>query len=178
MDCIQQRRRAIVQQLKNSPTEQSTSTGKSALETDRRLAVAIGDSQIRDGQTSHVLSEAPLIYCALLRSGLARAQRMKRYDAGQKRAGRKGTFAEWNRNRKKALSDVVTLMPQRQESPEASLPLPSEENKIGAFQIWIPPMVLYQSYQNTRGYTLHQRKNDSLASAGAAGVSVAYETQF
>ena len=79
---------------------------------------------------------------------------------------------------KKALSDVVTLMPQRQESPEASLPLPSEENKIGAFQIWIPPMVLYQSYQNTRGYTLHQRKNDSLASAGAAGVSVAYETQF
>ena len=91
----------LFSKLKTSPTEQSKSTGQSALETDRRLAVAIGDSQIRDGQTSHVLSEAPLIYCALLRSGLARVQRMKRHDAGQKRAGRKGTFAEWNRNRKK-----------------------------------------------------------------------------
>eukprot|EP00435_Cladocopium_sp_Y103_P056645 s1470_g19.t1 len=103
--------------LKNSPTEQSKSTGKSALETDRRLVVAMGNNQIRDGQTSDVLSEAQLIYCSLV---ARRAQTGKRrLDAGCKRPGRKGTFAEWNRQRKQALSATLDELktPPRQPAP-------------------------------------------------------------
>ena len=70
---------------------------------------------------------------------------------------------------------VVSWMPQQRESPEVSRPLPSEENKIGAFQM---DSTNGSISKLSKHQWLDQKQNDSLASAGAAGVSVACKTQF
>ena len=66
-------------------------------------------------------------------------------------------------------------MPRQRESPEVSRPLPSEENKIGAFQM---DSTNGSISKLSKHQWLDQKQNDSLASAGAAGVSVACKTQF
>ena len=117
----------LFSRLKNSPTEQ----GQASLETERRIAATMGDSQVRDGQTADVVSEARRIYCSLLRSGISRAQTRKRFDGGRKGVGRKGTLAEWNRKRKRSLSaalDDLTTPPRQATAALATESTVKERN--------------------------------------------------
>lgn len=94
--------------LKASPTEQSKSSG-AVLDTDRRTAVAMGDCQVREAKVAaEIVSEARRLYCTLLRSGISRTNTQQRFDKGRtSTTGRKGSHAQWDRDRKESLATAL-----------------------------------------------------------------------
>ena len=93
--------------LKNSPTEQSKATGM-VLDTDRRTPMAMGDCQAREATiAAEIVSEARRIYCTLLRSGISRTTTQKRFDKGRTSTSRKGSHAQWDRDRKQSLATAL-----------------------------------------------------------------------
>ena len=93
--------------LKNSPTEQSKATGM-VLDTDRRTAMAMGDCHAREAKVAaEIVSEAHRIYCTLLRSGISRTTTQKRFDKGRTSTSRKGSHAQWDRDRKQSLATAL-----------------------------------------------------------------------
>ena len=95
--------------LKNSPIEHSKATGM-VLDTDRRTAMAMGDCHAREAKVAaEIVSEARRIYCTLLRSGISRRRTttQKRFDKGRTSTGRKGSHAQWDRDRKHSLATAL-----------------------------------------------------------------------
>ena len=115
--------------LKNSPTEQSKSTG-AVLDTDRRTAVAMGDGSAREAKVSaEIVSEARRIYCTLLRSGISRTTTQKRVDKGRTSTGRKESHAQWDRNRKDSLATALDKLTTPPRAPAGPLLTQSAEKE-------------------------------------------------
>ena len=117
--------------LKNSPTEQCKSTGSSALETDRRIAVIMGDTQVRKGPAKDIAEKARVIYCSLLRSGMARVRKQLRLDKGRPGQVRTSSHAAWNRKRKEELTnalDQLTTPPRKASAVMSTDSTQKEQN--------------------------------------------------
>ena len=88
------------------------------------MAIVMGEGSKSDACRAAIVEAAQDVYCDLLRSGVARTRQCKRFDAGTHRAGRQGSHAQWNRDRKQALDEAVSqcstpLRRPRQELPES-----------------------------------------------------------
>ena len=96
--------------LKRSPVELSNAS----VDTDRRLAIVMGDGQARSPAVQpEVIQAARRIYASLLSSGRSRPRTKPRFDCGVTGKVKTGSFADWNRTRKKALLEAV----QKCETP-------------------------------------------------------------
>ncbi|CAL1162991.1 unnamed protein product [Cladocopium goreaui] len=96
--------------LKRSPVELSNAS----VDTDRRLAIVMGDGQARSPAVQpEVIQAARRIYASLLSSGRSRPRTKPRFDCGVTGKVKTGSFANWNRTRKKALLEAV----QKCETP-------------------------------------------------------------
>ena len=90
--------------LKRSPVELSNAS----VDTDRRLAIVVGDCQATSPAVQpEVIRAARLIYSSLLSSGRSRPRTKPRFDCGMKAKTKTGSFADWNRTRKKAVLEAV-----------------------------------------------------------------------
>ena len=90
--------------LKRSPVELSNSS----VDTDRRLAIVMGDGQAMSPAVQpEVIGAARRIYSSLLSSGRSRPRTKPRFDCGVRGKKKTGSFADWNRTRKKAVLEAA-----------------------------------------------------------------------
>ncbi|CAK8999692.1 Uncharacterized protein SCF082_LOCUS6168, partial [Durusdinium trenchii] len=109
--------------LKRSPVELSNAKA----ERDRRTAIVMGDGHSSVAK-AEIISDARKIYASLSQSGgVSRLRTLPRFDTGKKGGQKKGSFAAWNRARKKAVQQAV--QDSRQTPPRKPSALQTESSQ-------------------------------------------------
>ena len=113
----------LFSKLKRSPVELSNAKA----ETDRRTAIVMGDGHSSVAK-AEIISDARKIYASLSQSGgVSRLRTLPRFDTGKKGGQKKGSFAAWNRARRKAVQQAV--QDSRQTPPRKPSALQTESSQ-------------------------------------------------